>query len=381
MMNTPWYQIENPEDVPSPALLVWPERVEQNIRRMVEIVEGRVEHLRPHVKTHKLPQVMEMQIAAGITACKVATIAEMEMAAEAGVPDILLAYQPVGPNIRRLLELHRKYPNVKIAALVDDPNVVDTISSVFSSGGAVLPLYLDVDCGMHRTGIEVGPAAAAVCKHVSESSAVEFAGLHVYDGHVHDVPVADRESNSVAAFEPVLAFLRTLRDQGTPVKHIVGGGSPTFGVHARRALSEEFSDISYQCSPGTTLYWDAGMEAHFPDLGFNTAAAVLTRVVSKPLEGRLCLDLGHKAVAAEQEIGNRVRFPELPDANPVIQNEEHMMLETSRSGDFAIGDELFGIPWHICPTVALHQEAVIIRDGRATGERWEIRARGRRLTV
>lgn len=380
-MNNSWYKIENSEDVASPALLVWPDRVEQNIRRMVEIVEGHVEHLRPHVKTHKLPQVLKMQLAAGITRCKVATIAEMEMAADAGVPDILLAYQPVGPNIRRLLALHQKYPEVRIAALTDDPNIVDTISSVFSSGGATLALYLDIDCGMHRTGIEVGEAAADVCRRIAEAPAVEFAGLHVYDGHVHDVPVEDRESNSVAAFEPVLAFLRVLRDQGTPVKNIVGGGSPTFGVHARRSLSEEFSEISYECSPGTTLFWDAGMTLHFPDLGFVRAAAVLTRVVSKPLEGRLCLDLGHKSVSAENPIEDRVRFDELPDAKPLIQNEEHLMLETSRSDEYSIGDALYGIPWHICPTVALHQEAVIIRDGRATGERWEIRARGRRLTV
>ena len=86
-------------------------------------------------------------------------------------------------------------------------------------------------------------------------------------------------------------------------------------------------------------------------------------------------------MSAENPIEDRVRFDELPDAKPLIQNEEHLMLETSRSDEYSIGDALYGIPWHICPTVALHQEAVIIRDGRATGERWEIRARGRRLTV
>ena len=380
-MNSPWCQIGNPDEVASPALLLWPDRVEHNVRRMVEIVEGQAGHLRPHVKTHKLPRVLEMQLAAGITCVKVATIAEMEMAAEAGVPDVLLAFQPVGPNIRRLLDLGRKYPGARISALVDDPGVVDSISSVFLAAGEVLPLYLDVDCGMHRTGIEVGEAALAVCGRVAELPGVEFAGLHVYDGHVHDEPVDDRIVRSTAAFEPVLGFLRMLRDQGMPVGQIVGGGSPTFGIHARRALSGEFSEISYQCSPGTTLFWDAAMEVKFQDLGFISAAAVLTRVISKPLQGRLCVDLGHKAVSGENPIENRVRFHEIPDAHPLIQNEEHLTFETSHADDFAVGDELYGIPWHICPTVALHQEAVIVRDGCATGERWEIRARARRLTV
>jgi D-serine deaminase-like pyridoxal phosphate-dependent protein len=114
-------------------------------------------------------------------------------------------------------------------------------------------------------------------------------------------------------------------------------------------------------------------------MGFLPAALLLTRVVSKPGPTRLCLDLGHKAVAAENP-HPRVRLLELPDAAAVMQSEEHLVIETPRASEFAVGDALHGIPRHICPTVALHSEATIVRAG-AAAERWPILARARRLSV
>src|SRR3954462_10617933 len=93
-----WFAVANADDVPSPALLVYPDRVEENIRRMIRAAGG-VERLRPHMKTNKLPEVIRMQMDQGITKLTCATIAEAEMVAGCGAPDVLLAYQPVGPNI------------------------------------------------------------------------------------------------------------------------------------------------------------------------------------------------------------------------------------------------------------------------------------------
>ena len=120
-----------------------------------------------------------------------------------------------------------------------------------------------------------------------------------------------------------------------------------------------------------------------PELGYEVAAAVLTRVISKPGAKRLCLDLGHKAVAAENPLGRRVRLPALPgDLVFVSQSEEHLVVETAAAGEWAIGDALVGIPIHICPTVALHMEAVLIADdGTPTGEAWKVAARDRRITI
>ena len=107
--------------------------------------------------------------------------------------------------------------------------------------------------------------------------------------------------------------------------------------------------------------------------------AGLTRVVSKPGADRLCLDLGHKAVAAENP-APRVKFLNLPDAVAIGHSEEHLVVESAQAGKFAVGDCLYGVPRHICPTVALHSEAVVIRSGIAT-ERWRVTARERRITI
>lgn len=373
-----WYRVENAEEIASPALLIWPERVAQNIQQMLDQVGGRTSRLRPHVKTHKMGEVVKMQIEAGIDRYKCATIAEAEMAAAAGASDVLLAYQPVGPNIGRMLALTERYPGCSFAAVVDDPRILGEISATFAGAGRSLRLFPDIDCGMGRTGIAPGDAALALCREILAGDGVSFAGLHVYDGHIHDADAEVRGDHFATARHVVEPFLAELSAAGIEIPLVVGGGSPTFPWHAR--LAEELGQ-PYECSPGTTLLWDAGYGTNHPDLPFVPAVALLTRVLSKPGEGRLCLELGHKAVSGENPITNRVRFPEIPDAVPVMQSEEHLVIETAMARDVAVGDEIYGIPWHVCPTVALHQEAVVIRDGRAEGERWRVVARDRRLTI
>jgi D-serine deaminase-like pyridoxal phosphate-dependent protein len=108
---------------------------------------------------------------------------------------------------------------------------------------------------------------------------------------------------------------------------------------------------------------------------------LLTRVVSKPGGTRVCVDLGHKAVASEGP-HPRVQLldPPLGEVTFVGHSEEHLVFETPRAFELAVGDVCYGVPWHVCPTVALHSEAFVVTDGRVT-VRWPIRARDRRLTV
>jgi D-serine deaminase-like pyridoxal phosphate-dependent protein len=134
-----------------------------------------------------------------------------------------------------------------------------------------------------------------------------------------------------------------------------------------------------ECSPGTTVLWDASYATKFADLKFYNATVLLTRVVSKPAGNRLCLDLGHKAVASEMP-HPRVVFPDLPDAQFITHSEEHLVLESEAAARLGVGDELLGVPWHVCPTLALHEEAVLIEQGKVTGS-CRIEARARKLTV
>ncbi|MFP6854652.1 MAG: alanine racemase, partial [Opitutales bacterium] len=297
-----------------------------------------------------------------------ATIAEAEMTALSGGRDVLLAHQPVGPNLARFLQLQERFPDVVFSATVDSPEVV----AEFEATGRSACLFVDVDCGMHRTGIAPGENALTLCRMIAESKNLKFGGLHAYDGHLHQPDLSERTEAHASAIASWAGLLDALEDQNLAPPAIVVGGSPTFELFAQMA--------NWQCSPGTTLFWDAGYGHAFPDLKFECAAILLTRVISKP-DGRLCLDLGHKAVAAERPIDKRAWFPDLPLAKPFLQSEEHFVLDTPNAEDFAVGDALLAVPWHICPTVALHAHAHLVIDGRVSGKRWQVDARKRALSI
>ncbi len=359
------HRMANEADVPSPALLVYPDRIAANLARMVAMV-GNPARLRPHVKTHKMAEVVRMHLAVGIRKFKCATIAEAEMTAAAGADEVLLAYQPVGPNIARLRQLTEKFARTRFAALCDDDGAGVAMAAAFADAPHPLAVYLDIDCGHARTGIVPGAGAAECYARLSTLRGITMAGLHVYDGHLHDSDPSLRRKNWEAAFAPVDALRRQL---GMPP--MVAGGSPTFPLHA--ACTDR------ECSPGTTVLWDFGYGDKLADVPCQHAALLLTRVISRPGRNRLCLDLGYKAVSADKA-PPRARLLELPDAVHVVHNEEHLVVETPRAAEFAVGACLYALPAHICPTVSLHDEAVVVREGRAA-ERWAVTARRRQLTV
>lgn len=365
-----WFAVQNPGEVSSPALLVYPDRLRENLRRMIRLAGG-PERLRPHIKTHKLADVVRLQLEQGITKFKCATIAEAEMAAGAGAKDVLIAYPLVGPNVTRLRELARAFPATDFSCVADDGVAVQQLANTFAGSDRPMVVLLDVDCGQHRTGVAPGGAALDLYRQIATSPGLCPGGLHVYDGHIHEPDLAKRMALCAAAFAPVIAFHQELRAAGLSVPRVVAGGTPTFPIHAK--VSE------YECSPGTCVFWDFGYAEKFADLDFLIAAVVLTRVVSKPGANRLCLDLGHKAIAAENP-PPRVQFLNLLETTAVSHSEEHLVIESPQAGRFAVGDCLYGVPRHICPTVALHAEATVIQAGRATG-RWRITARDRRLTI
>src|SRR6266508_326544 len=141
-----WFHVANKADIPTPALLVYPDRIQANIRRMVATA-GCVESLRPHMKTHKMPEVIRMQVEQGITRFKCATIAEAEMTAAAGAEDVLLAYQPVGPNVARFLELAARFPSVRFSCAADNPASVGDLSDAAARSSTHFEVLLDLDVG------------------------------------------------------------------------------------------------------------------------------------------------------------------------------------------------------------------------------------------
>ncbi len=135
-----------------------------------------------------------------------------------------------------------------------------------------------------------------------------------------------------------------------------------------------------ELSPGTVTFHDDDMATRFPELNFQPALGILTRVVSCNRANHLTLDVGHKSCAADQPFGKRLAFPGLPDAKEVMHSEEHLVIETKNADQFRLGDHLIAIPRHACPVSAVHQFATVVSTGNVVA-RWDITARDRVLTV
>ncbi len=365
-----WYIISNVNEIFSPALIVYPERIESNICRMIE-VSGKAENLRPHVKTHKMTEIIKLQLKYGITKVKCATIAEAEMAAEAGAGDILLAYQPTGPNITRYFTLQKKYSLVKFSCIVDCEDVIKELSKISRSTHRETYVWLDINNGMNRTGIKPGNQALNLYKKITSLPWVKAEGLHVYDGHIHEHDLDARRKICNEAYAPVELLISEINQfTGNPVK-VVAGGTPTFPIHAVRK--------SVETSPGTTLLWDYGYSSSFADLNFVHAAILLTRIVSKPEANVICIDLGHKAVGSEMP-QPRIKIIGLENYRITGHNEEHMTIETTEADKLKTGEHLYAIPWHICPTVDRYDFVYVAENGKVT-RKWNVSARKRIITI
>jgi D-serine deaminase-like pyridoxal phosphate-dependent protein len=365
-----WYKLKDAGQIDSPALLIYPDRVRDNINRLKGMVPN-VNLLRPHVKTCKAAEVINIMIQEGITKYKCATIAEAEMLGICGAEDVLLAYQPNPIKLKRFIRLIAKYPQTKYSCLVDNAASATLISELAVQHHITIPVFIDLNVGMNRTGISP-QHALTLFNHLQQLPGISFAGLHAYDGHINDLAYADRLANCNRAFAPVEDLRAEIQRQGHSFPLLVAGGSPTFTTHNGRGNTE--------CSPGTFVFWDKNYHDHIPEQGFVFAAIVLTRVVSLPGEGLICIDLGYKAIACEKDLQARACFLNAPELKAYSHSEEHMVLTAGKDHHYQVGDVLYAVPMHVCPTVAMYNEAYVIKDGGVTGQ-WPITARGRAISV
>ncbi len=365
--------IEDTSQIISPGLVIFADIVRENLAAMVAIA-GTAQRLRPHCKTHKVREIVELELRLGIAKHKCATFPEAEMLAAAGVTDIFLAYNLVGPNIARAVRFMERYPQVRLLVTADHPAPVAALGRAMSEAGRSVGVIVDVDTGLGRTGVRPGPDAQALYETVADTPGLEPAGLHHYDGQNHQRSLDARTRAVTECWQATSQLRDTLERRGLPVPRIVAGGTGSFPVYAT------MDDPAIELSPGTCVLHDAGYESMFPDMRFTPAAMLLTRVISRPAANRATFDLGSKACASDPPAGQRLRFPDFPDARELLQNEEHLVLECDALAALTPGDETLAIPVHICPTSALHKQAFVVEGGRVTG-RWDVAARDRWLTV
>lgn len=346
-------------NIESPGLLVNPEIVKKNIHWVLNQVDNNPARLRPHIKTHKTREVNQLLLASGITKFKAATIAEAELLALDEAPDVLLSMQPTGTTLERFIELTKKYTKTSFGCLLDDTQAAHALNAVSSNQR----VYIDLNMGMNRTGIRPEKSIPLI-NLVIQLPNLQLAGLHAYDGHIRDLDLEDRKRHVEQDFQSFYALLPQLSLD----LELVVGGTPSFLVH--------HTNPNYVCSPGTFVFFDTGYAKLYPENSLQLAVQVIGRVISIPTDHTISIDVGHKSVAPENGIDNRLQFIDHPEWKLLSQSEEHGIVEVGDSSAFQIGDVIRMLPYHICPTVALHQYLQI-----GDGSVWKVLARDRKLTI
>ncbi len=212
MTDLMWYKPGNESSIATPCMLLFPDRIEENIRRMI-LMAGGAERLRPHVKTHKIAEVIELQLQAGINRFKCATLSEVAMVAGAGGRDMLLAYPLLGPAIGLWFDLMDRFPESRLSVTVDSEAALKFLDSEARIRGKEVDLFVDIDNGMHRTGTEPEGAPGLIAALVKKPN-LRLRGLHIYDGHIHEPDPEERKAHCDGDFAAINTLVEQLEQDG-----------------------------------------------------------------------------------------------------------------------------------------------------------------------
>ncbi len=366
-----WYKIKNIEEIDSPSIAVYEDRLLFNLQEMLAIVANKPTMIMPHIKTNKMPKVITKIVSMGIKNFKASTIAEAEMAAQNGAAIILIAHQLVGPKIERLCKLIQQYPNCNFYTIIDNIKSLENLNNVAFKTTVKIGFFIDINNGMNRSGIELGADLNMLIEKVSAFNSLFFCGFHVYDSHLRDSNFEKRKDQIEKGFKEVEVLFKRLKEKNNQLQ-LICGGTPSFTSHS--IVQDRIS------SPGTCVLWDWGYSEKLTEQKFKYAALLISRVISKPKKGIITLDLGHKSVASENPIDRRIQFLNLTDYKILSQSEEHGVVQVKNWEAINIGDVFYGVPYHICPTINLYDTVSVIKNSKKTTE-WEITARKRKITI
>jgi 3-hydroxy-D-aspartate aldolase len=358
------------DEIDTPALLIDLDAFEYNLDKMTQVLNGSGVQLRPHAKTHKSPVVAQLQVARGAVGQCVQKVGEAEAIVRGGVRDVLVSNEVVGATkLARFAALSRL---ADVAICADSEAHVFAIESAAAGASVRLPVYVEIDAGQGRCGIEPGERAALLARRIAQSQHLTFGGLQAYHGGAQHYR---RPEERAAAIEFAAgAVRRTLDalagfDLTCPV--VTGGGTGTFEY-------EIASGVYTEIQPGSYCFMDADYARNLDANGkpvstFRQSLFVLTTVMSTPRAGIAVVDAGHKAVTIDSGLPLVWHRPELSyhDAS-----DEHGTLSyASDAAPPQLGDKLRLVPGHCDPTVDRYDWYVGVRDGRVESV-WPISARG-----
>lgn len=365
------FRVSNIEEVLTPALVVYPDIISSNIEQTLRLLDGDANRWRVHVKTAKLEYALRMMVERGVGNFKCATTLELLVACRSGAKDVLVAYPMVGANARRVGEIADAYPQVRVSVLAENED------QARQWRGSSVGVFLDINPGMNRTGIEQSRSdeVARLVRAVRDTG-LEFRGLHYYDGQYGGLDEHERTAAAHSGYDSLLKVVTEVEHSGVDVPEVITAGTPTLPCSlAYQGFRDQ--EFVHRVSPGTIAYNDATSLAQLPaEYELRPAVLVLTRVVSRPRTGVITSDAGHKAVSADAGVPTCVVVGH-PELTPLSPSEEHLPLAVA--GDAAgpeVGEPLYLLPRHVCPTVNNFDCALLVRNGQIEAVE-KVTARGR----
>ena len=357
------------EDLDTPAVVVDLDVLEANVRRMADRARETGVRLRPHAKTHKVPEVGRLQLAAGATGISLAKVGEAEVFAAAGFDDVFLAYPVVGAEKgRRLLALSDR---LRLAVGADSVEGAASVGSAFHAAGRRLDVLLKVDCGYHRVGI-APEKAAETARRLANLPGIALRGLFTHAGHAyHATTPADVAAIARQEGEILTAAAEAVRAEGLAVTEVSVGSTPT----SRVAMS--VAGVT-ECRPGNYVYHDASQVSLGTCAIEDCAMTVIATVISVPAADRAVLDCGSKTLSSDALRPRPAGHGWIYGRTSRIESlsEEHGVVRVEPGETFRVGERVRVLPNHACVVSNLHDRIVLARGDRVEGE-WSVAARGR----
>lgn len=358
------------DQVKTPALMVDLDALDRNIAVMAKWAKAAGVSLRPHAKSHKSAEIARRLVAAGALGAACATIDEAEGLAAGGVRGLLITSPMAAEHmLARLERLLARQADVTVVA--DDPRNVDALARVGSRSARTLPVLVELDVGVGRTGCVEVADAAALAKRIAGHGSLRFAGIQAYWGTLQQVmPFEDRRARVAEGAERVRALLEALSAEGLEVPVVTGGGT---GTHWLDAEARVFTELQ----PGSFLFLDScyGRIPLTPEGNpFSPALFIAASVVTANRSGRVIVNAGYKAFAADSGMPVPVRgAPE--GATYRFMGDEHGAVEFASSASPALGATIELLSSHCDPTVNLYSRCLVVRADEVIDE-WPVIARG-----
>ncbi len=356
------------DDLQSPALLIRLDRVRNNLAQMMEFVGGQPDRWRPHVKSSKIPEVLDLVLDVGVRNFKCATSREavVLLSRRSSGLDLLVAMAHRGANLRRVADIAKSFPDHRVSVLTEDKEHAHEITRLNPDLG----IFVDLDPGFHRTRIPFDDRTRIASAIAAAGNSLR--GLHCYDGHLADLSPAERAGECEAIYDTLIEIAR---EMGGEDLELITSGTPTFPEALRH---EGLRDFNHKISPGTVVYWDVRSES-LAISGFQPAASVLARIMSSPEQGLLTCDAGSKALDAS--VGDPCAQVEgWEHLEALHPSEEHLPIRVLAGEAPPPGTLIQLVPAHVCPTVNLADQAVLMEEDQVVSI-VDVAARGHEVTL